>query len=648
MGQGPTGGQMKKTQSQKPKFCFQGSAVSHLAGSDLSRIALGHVKRAFLMQLQPQSSWLRFCQSVRDELQMVKTSLTDLLDRKSSAAQIDYAGERLRGLGEGLRGLGMPDASRFAEQAADNLTSGNPRQEVVSRWIFGIECELKRNAQFPYADYAGLRVMWLNCDSAQFADEVCLAARLWGWEVRWLAEDFEPAPGEPILIARDFPGTLTALEQWRPLWPTCPRLCLLAQPSFQDRLALSVAGADLILPASTSLEVVLEQLERLQARARQKGSQVLLVEDDRVTQRVLAKILVQAGYQVEILDNVADFGARLEQVRPEVVILDYQLKDGLGSELCLALRSDPRWSALPVLFLTASRDGETVERLFRAGADDYLAKPVGARDLLGRIHNRLARSRQLRLEGDVDPASGLQGRFQIEQQIQLLLKLAQRQQVSICLALLKLQQGDLLSCAAHLRAGLRRPGDLLGRWNEDTLLLSLYDTSRSQGQQVVERLLNSSPERLSASLGAIPADAGDWVALIGPLQEGLLRAEPGQIVCMGHSRAVQLWSVALVGNPAVFAHWSFGEHPVENFETVDHLWKKLAGNEWSPRVLLDGSLLPAAPGDLLAQLVRSAERLVLVLPDGAEGLALEALEAGVHQVVTRQAEPSQIEASLGL
>ncbi len=60
------------------------------------------------------------------------------------------------------------------------------------------------------------------------------------------------------------------------------------------------------------------------------------------------------------------------------------------------VRNDPRWSELPVLFLSAHRDMETVTRVFTAGADDYVSKPVLGPELIARVLNRLERTHILK------------------------------------------------------------------------------------------------------------------------------------------------------------------------------------------------------------------------------------------------------------
>src|SRR4029079_3647968 len=97
-----------------------------------------------------------------------------------------------------------------------------------------------------------------------------------------------------------------------------------------------------------------------------------------------------------------------------------------GIELCRVLRNDPRWAAVPVLFLTGKTDSETVTRMFEAGADDYVAKPVRPDEMITRVRNRLERTRMLRLAADVDSLTGIATRRRGIGVLGRVFKLAQR------------------------------------------------------------------------------------------------------------------------------------------------------------------------------------------------------------------------------
>jgi two-component system phosphate regulon response regulator PhoB len=119
---------------------------------------------------------------------------------------------------------------------------------------------------------------------------------------------------------------------------------------------------------------------------------ILVVEDEPDLQKVLGYNLKQAGY--EVLSALTG-GEGLRQVRekqPDLVLLDLMLPDLSGTEVCKAIRFDPKSKAIPVLMLTAK--GEEIDRVlgFELGADDYVVKPFSVRELLLRIAAVLRRA----------------------------------------------------------------------------------------------------------------------------------------------------------------------------------------------------------------------------------------------------------------
>ena len=121
-------------------------------------------------------------------------------------------------------------------------------------------------------------------------------------------------------------------------------------------------------------------------------SRVLIVEDEKDLQKVLAYNLRQAGHEVLAALRGRD-GLQLARDRnPELVILDLMLPDLPGTEVCKAMKRDPKTKSIPILMLTAK--GEEVDRVvgFELGADDYVVKPFSVRELLLRIEAILRRA----------------------------------------------------------------------------------------------------------------------------------------------------------------------------------------------------------------------------------------------------------------
>lgn len=118
---------------------------------------------------------------------------------------------------------------------------------------------------------------------------------------------------------------------------------------------------------------------------------VLVVDDDLEIRSMLRRVLLAEQYDVDTATTAED-GVRLaSERRPDVVVMDIGLPDGDGIQAVERLRDAGRWA--PVLMLTAHGDLERRVESFRAGADDFLAKPFHVEELLARLDALVRRGR---------------------------------------------------------------------------------------------------------------------------------------------------------------------------------------------------------------------------------------------------------------
>jgi DNA-binding response OmpR family regulator len=130
---------------------------------------------------------------------------------------------------------------------------------------------------------------------------------------------------------------------------------------------------------------------------------VLLVEDERELARIVARELEAAGFDVRQAYDGESALSTLAAQPPDIVVLDWMLPGIDGLEVLRRLRQT---SALPVLMLTAR--AEEVDRVvgLEVGADDYLTKPFGARELVARVRALLRRHERLQEMLAADRAEG--------------------------------------------------------------------------------------------------------------------------------------------------------------------------------------------------------------------------------------------------
>jgi two-component system, OmpR family, KDP operon response regulator KdpE len=116
---------------------------------------------------------------------------------------------------------------------------------------------------------------------------------------------------------------------------------------------------------------------------------VLVVDDEPQIVRALKVVLREAGFQA-VPAETASQALDLAAVRPpDAAIVDLVLPDGDGVEVTRRLRE---WSEMPILVLSALGEEEQKVRALEAGADDYITKPFGARELVARLQAALRRA----------------------------------------------------------------------------------------------------------------------------------------------------------------------------------------------------------------------------------------------------------------
>jgi two-component system, OmpR family, KDP operon response regulator KdpE len=120
-----------------------------------------------------------------------------------------------------------------------------------------------------------------------------------------------------------------------------------------------------------------------------EGGRVLVVDDERQILRALKVILREAGYDVVEATTIEEALDRAAVRPPDAAIIDLMLPDGSGVELCRRLRE---WTTMPILVLSAVGEEEAKVEALEAGADDYVTKPFGTRELVARLGAALRRA----------------------------------------------------------------------------------------------------------------------------------------------------------------------------------------------------------------------------------------------------------------
>lgn len=118
---------------------------------------------------------------------------------------------------------------------------------------------------------------------------------------------------------------------------------------------------------------------------------ILAVDDNKINLKVVSATLEQAGYEVHTVESGLQALAIVDEVSPSLIILDINMPEMDGYEVCRRLRKKKLTSSIPIVMLTANDSLEEKIKGFEAGADEYLTKPFQAAELQARVMALLRR-----------------------------------------------------------------------------------------------------------------------------------------------------------------------------------------------------------------------------------------------------------------
>jgi len=142
-----------------------------------------------------------------------------------------------------------------------------------------------------------------------------------------------------------------------------------------------------------------------------KKEKILIVDDNPHVLKLLSISLEKAGYQVSTAEN-GDQGLQvLNEQKPDLVISDVMMPETDGIEFCWMVREGSEIPMVPFIFLTSLNDQDMEIRGFRAGADEYLIKPVDRKILLEKVETLLDRAKKVKSVDDekVSKTKGFEG-----------------------------------------------------------------------------------------------------------------------------------------------------------------------------------------------------------------------------------------------
>ncbi|MBD2695210.1 response regulator [Anabaena catenula] len=263
-----------------------------------------------------------------------------------------------------------------------------------------------------------------------------------------------------IESARQQEENLTLLMELTQRTPPVPVLVLAAVDGLLDRVTVAKAGARGFVVKPVTAVQIWDIASGILQKSHEQKVNILVVDDDPVILSTLRPLLEPWGMRMTGLGDPLRFWEVLQTVTPDLLILDVQMPQLSGIDLCQAVRTEPKWQGLPILFLTAHRDMETVQQVFAAGADDYVVKPIVGAELLTRITQRLERNRLFKSLSTKDVVTGLPNQIQSSRVLQELINQAEKFSQVVSFAVIRMSDLQQINIQYGHEAG----NEVLQRW----------------------------------------------------------------------------------------------------------------------------------------------------------------------------------------
>lgn len=196
-----------------------------------------------------------------------------------------------------------------------------------------------------------------------------------------------------LAIANTTTDSFSFLEELANHPSAPPVLVLTTCDSLSNRVQAARLGVRAFLRKPLLPEQILLTVTRTLNQVQSTIAKVMLVDDDPKILAAMHVLLEPCGIKLTTLAQPHQFWKILEEFTPDLLILDVEMPHYSGIDLCQTIRNAPRWSRIPILFLSAHHDVNTMHQAFMAGANDYISKTLVDKQLTTRVLKSLEYAR---------------------------------------------------------------------------------------------------------------------------------------------------------------------------------------------------------------------------------------------------------------
>jgi diguanylate cyclase (GGDEF)-like protein len=493
--------------------------------ADTQQPEISSVEREFNEKMEQM--WLQYQDKMAERLKILQDAAKNV-QKSELSPDLHREAERAAHKLAGVLGMFSRDQGTAIARDIETLLQNHPvldaqQQEQFISWVRDLDSLLALDTTLTNNSVTEAAKLLLISQDKKLSQELQQLGRSQG--INWhqvdslkLAQTWLQNHSPYIVVIDTEPASksapyLSLVADLNARTPAIPTIVISSQDRLSDRVTVARAGASGFLVKPVIPTLVWQTTNQLLSKEQTAIASILVVDDDTLFLATLRSLLEPWGIRLTTLENPLHFWSTLQATQPDLLILDIEMPEINGIELCQALRSDPHWQELPTLFLTARRDAATIQQVFEVGGDDYISKPVVGAELIARINNRLDRSRLMQNLATQDTLTGLKNRPQSSRELEYLLQQAITNQQPFSLAVLKmpdLQQinlkyshlvGDrvLAQWGKVIKAAFRH-NEVTSYWGNGDFIIGIPDMNQSQAREHLTEVLTILRKQIFTSL----------------------------------------------------------------------------------------------------------------------------------------------------
>ncbi|MDO8652353.1 MAG: diguanylate cyclase [Undibacterium sp.] len=370
----------------------------------------------------------------------------------------------------------------------------------------------EKNADGVSLEDTSSRLIYLMDDDPLLTEAITLQLQHFGYEVvlfnqlKDLSDALHARTPEVLVVDLGFPeGRFAGAEEIERIRQSGHlNSCIIFisnSSSFESRLHAVRAGGDGYFTKPIDIVALTERIDALVARTQTKRYRVLIIDDDVTTAEYYAVVLRDAGMNVQVLSNPAQILNVMANFRPELLLMDVYMPMCSGVEISKMIRQDNSYLDVPIVFLSSENDlGKQLDAV-KAGADDFLTKPISPEFLVSALSTRAERYRALRALIMRDGLTGLYNHTAIKEELVAEISIAGRKSTDLALAMIDLDNfknvndtyghpvGDqvLRTLSRLLRQRLRR-SDVIGRYGGEEFVVIFPGITAVTARKVLDEI----------------------------------------------------------------------------------------------------------------------------------------------------------------